>query len=110
VDRDFPRTRHAPDVPIAFSIAGKCESMTLFSSCLSPRFRKCLPAAQRLSRYVEGGARLSQVRFQPRVPGLQLPVLRAEPGLPSGRASYSARIRALYAAVNVRRFGLLLPT
>ena len=26
-------------------------------------------------------------------------------GLPSGRASYVARIRALYAAVNVRRFG-----
>ena len=26
-------------------------------------------------------------------------------GLPSGSASYSARIRALYAAVNVRRFG-----
>jgi hypothetical protein len=26
-------------------------------------------------------------------------------GLPSGKASYAARIRALYAAVNVRRFG-----
>ena len=93
VARDSPKNRHAPEVPITSSIAGKCSSITRVSSRRSPRCSRFLRAARRLFPRCQGPFSSS------RGPGR---VSRSAPGVScspraAGRAPRNRRPSALFA-------------